>query len=101
MMVNQRSILDTPITFPEQQRSAIETVDLIAKAVSQSAGVRLEFAAGPLNLLANTSARLGATNEVARDILMRTLVRTNRKLSWRVFYSAGGREYILSIHGVQ
>jgi hypothetical protein len=100
-LVNARSILDTPISFPEQERSVIDTLELIKNAVSKATGIHIIIGTVPLNLLHRISSRQGATNEKARDVLVRDLKATNTKLSWQIFYAPGWNMYALNVHWVR
>jgi hypothetical protein len=100
-LVNTGSILDAPISFPEQERSVLKTLELIKNAVSQARGIKIEFGTVPANLLNRTSSRQGATNEKARDVLVRALKATNTKLSWWIFYAPGWKMYTFNVHWVR
>ncbi len=100
-LVNVGSILDTPISFPEQERSVIDTLELIKNAVSKATGIKIIFGTVPLNLLHRSSSRQGATNEKARDALAKALKATNTKLSWWIFYAPGWKMYTLNVHWVR
>jgi hypothetical protein len=100
-LVSVKSILDTTISFPEQERSVLDTLELITNAVSQARGIKFVISTVPRKLLHRTSSRQGATNEKARDVLVRTLKATNTKLSWRLFYGHGWKWYVLNVHWVR
>ncbi|MCI0664239.1 MAG: hypothetical protein L0220_24535 [Acidobacteria bacterium] len=100
-LVNVDSILDTPISFAEQERTLLEVLDLITNAVSQQRSKKLVVGSAPLNLMAQTTLRRGANNEKARDILVSALKATKAKLSWRIFYDPGIEWYALNLHMVR
>lgn len=100
-LVDVGSILDTPISFPEQERSVLKTLELIKNAVGKARGIKIIIGAVPSNLLHKTSSRQGATNEKARDVLVRALKATNTKLSWWIFYGPGWKWYTLNVHWVR
>lgn len=98
--VDQGSILDLPISFPERERTVFETVETVLKAVSQSAGIRVALATAPVKLLISTKTTQSASNEIARDVLVRTLESTKQKLSWRLLYGPGQKWYALNLRSV-
>jgi len=101
--VDQGSILDLPISFPERQRSGFETVETILKAVSQSAGISVGIGTAPMNLmnlLIKNQITQSASHEIASDVLVRTLESTKQKLSWRLLYSPGQKCFFLNLHSV-
>jgi hypothetical protein len=98
--VDQNSILDLPISFPERQRTVFETLETILKAVSQEAGIRVGVGTAPMNTLIRIQTTQGASSEIARDVLIRTLESTKHKLSWRLLYSPGQKLYALNLRGV-
>lgn len=100
-LVNMGSILDTPISFPEQERSMLKTLELIKNAVSQARGIKIIIGTVPSNLLHRKSSRQGATNEKARDVLVRALKATNTKLSWQILYAPGWKMYTFNVHWVR
>lgn len=100
-LVNIDSILDTPITFPAQERKVNTTLELITNAVSQVKGIKFIIGMAPMNLLDRTFYSGGANNEKAKDVLVRALKATNGKLSWRIFYDPGLKWYALNIHEIR
>jgi len=100
-LVNVDSILDTPISLAEKERTLLETIDLITNAVSQARGKFFGVGTVPLNLMAQTTFRRGANKEKARDVLVSALKATKSKLSWRIFYDPGIEWYALNLHVVR
>jgi hypothetical protein len=100
-LASVKPILDTTISFPEQERSVIDTLEIIKNAVSKAAGIKVIIGTVPLNLLHRISSRQGATDEKARDVLVKALKATNTKLSWRIFYAPGWKMYVLNVHWVR
>jgi hypothetical protein len=77
--VSMVSLLDAPINFPFRERTALEMISEICASLSR--GDRpVQFGSAPAGALSR-SALDGAANERARDVLMRTLERSGRKLS--------------------
>ncbi|MBI1747001.1 MAG: hypothetical protein HYR55_10490 [Acidobacteria bacterium] len=95
--VEQSSILDARITLPEQERNLEETLQAITRAVGQATQADIGIA-GPPNLLIHSRTRLGATHERARDVLVRALENSPRKISWRLFYGPDLKHYALNIY---
>ena len=83
--VKRQSRLDVRITLPEVERSTYSTLDAIVNEVNRISGTRLGMGTVPINLLMQTKARVGASNEVARDVLVRALAATGSPVSWRLF----------------
>jgi hypothetical protein len=100
-LADARSILDTPISFPEEERSALETLKLIKNAVNKAGRIKIAIGTVPANFLHHKSSRQGATNEKARDVLVRTLKATNTKFSWQLFYAPGWKMHFLNVHSVR
>jgi hypothetical protein len=95
------SILDTPISFPEESRGAVDTVNLILAEVSRKTLTELlltsDFGTSPLQRF---RVDLGAQNELARDLIVKTLSGTNQSLVFDLFYlirPEGDNQYIMRI----
>jgi hypothetical protein len=82
VVVKRRSRLDVRITLPEASRTLYETVEAILKGVNLP---MLGIGRAPVNLLRNRSARVSAKDEIARDVLVRTLAASGLQVSWRLF----------------
>lgn len=100
-LVSVNSILDTPISFPQQTRTLNETLEVITNSVSKARGIKFVIGTVPMNLLFRTSSRQGATNEKARGALISALKATNSELSWRILYGPGMKWYVLNVHWVR
>jgi len=98
--VEQGSLLDVPITLPEQKTDGLQALQAIVQAITDATHMEVIVGATPWNLLAQHQCDLAATNEPARTVLMRVLAGTNRKLSWRLLYDPGFQSYALNIHDV-
>jgi hypothetical protein len=81
---NRESRLDVRVTIPDAERSVLQTLELILAHVGELTGVPTLVATVPHNFLAQKKVRTGATNERARDVLVRALASTGRDLSWRL-----------------
>jgi hypothetical protein len=93
------SVLDVRISIPEGQRTIDQMLQLICAAVTTGANVRVELGASPSSVRAFTSGvwQLGARNEVARDVLLRTLGATKRQIVWQLLYQPDVRAYSLNL----
>jgi hypothetical protein len=99
-LVKLRSVLDARVSLPDDQRSLYLRIDAVLRAVTAASGTRIINGASG-NLFLQTHLRDGADNEVARDVLMRSLKATGRKLSWQLFYGPRLKDYVLNIHVVK
>jgi hypothetical protein len=108
----QSSILDVPISLPLEDRSDVEMLDAVVKAVSAATHIKIlgggmgGMGGGIANPDRPASYRLGADNERARDVLMRALVLLNdpkrgtwypQRLRWQLFYDSVESAYYLNI----
>jgi hypothetical protein len=112
-LVDVHSPLDARISFPESERKAFETLQLIgslASAASPGSKIQVDVTAGglPFPPLEQGVITVGAQNEVARDVLARALRETNygpkdvgvAKLSWNLLYDISTKTYKLSFSTV-
>jgi hypothetical protein len=91
--VRQLSPLDVRISFPEKDRSPEETLNLIYQSVRAAANINLAVLTDDRS---STNIRLGANNEVAREVLAKALRRPgSRRLSWSVRYDPEGKGYLI------
>ena len=81
---NRQSRLDVRVTIPEAERSVLATVELVLGQVRELTGVAVVLGRAPTNLLTQKKLRTGATNETARDVLLRALTSTGSDLTWRM-----------------
>src|SRR5262249_34246853 len=86
--VHQASMLDIPITFPEKERSVMETLETITGALSSATQMKVAIGTIPLNLFVRHRTTQSASSEPAREALIRTLESTNRRFSWRLLYDS-------------
>jgi hypothetical protein len=102
-MVEVASLLDTPVTFPEQEREIGQTMRAITDAVGLATSVTLNR--NPLNLgLRHDWEKVvfGASNEPARSALLRLFAMTgNEALSWSLLCAAGERRCTLNIRQIR
>lgn len=101
--VPQRSILDVPITFSSAgERGAFELLDAILKVISAATGRDIvgRYASGPLACGTPCAAydrKIDATNEPARDVLMRLLHSLNPRYTWLLYYGLPERGYVFNL----
>jgi hypothetical protein len=76
--------LDTLVSFPEMDRSIVETIALISKAVESQNGKGFGFGGpGGVSYFESTRAKIGANNEPARNVLARALKSPGQpRMSW-------------------
>lgn len=96
MSANERGIptprqsrLDVAVTLDDRERSVRELVEEVLAQVRASTGNRVVLGANPIKSLIQTELRLGAKDEPARDVLVRALAASGRKLSWQLFCDPG------------
>jgi hypothetical protein len=96
------SPLEARITIPYESRSGVVTLDVLAQAISASAG-RPVFAVPPRgNLLVQARLTVGAQNQTAREVLWEALQAIDRKLSWQMLCSVGdGAECAINVYSVR
>ncbi|MCG3161304.1 MAG: hypothetical protein JMDDDDMK_02455 [Acidobacteria bacterium] len=70
--VRQASILDIPITFPENERSVLETLETITRALSSATQIKVVIGTIPLNLFARHRTTQSTSNTPAREVLIKT-----------------------------
>jgi len=101
-LVRQQAVFDSVITIPSQDRTVLQSLELLCDAISRSTGVKVVLGTIPDNLFYHSRSRVGAKRETARDFLVRLLATANTTvhLSWRLLYGPGTRYYALNIHGV-
>jgi hypothetical protein len=110
-LVQQRSPLDVPISFPEAERDGLATLRTICEAVTAAFGKKISPGTLSVSFFSNTLVRIGANNETARDVLAKVLealrwqdprnVGPLPKLSWRLFYGPDTQYYSLNVKGVE
>jgi hypothetical protein len=108
MLVSDYSPLDLPISFPEVDAGADSGLRAFSEALSAASGKRIKL----LDSLFTMNVKIGANNEVARDVLARLLTGLrNRsgpapKLAWTLVMEPGinaphSGDYSLSLRTVR
>ena len=95
------SVLESSISIPGATRTADEMIRKVLRLVTHTTGITVELGIAPVNLLRGTTVNEGATREVARDVLLRTLSATGRTLSWQLFYGPDTKTYAFNVHIVE
>lgn len=97
--------METPISFPSQQRDATETLSLILNAVAQRLGIKVGLGNLPMVAFVNRKATVGADNEPANIVLMRLFDQLSPSgyspYSYHLFYDPGLKYYLADIAAVQ
>ena len=95
-----RSMLETPVQLPAQERNGMQMLEAWVDAVSASSKQRIIIGAAPLNLFLTYKDDKDLTSQNARDALTEILARfgKGRKLSWQLFYDPGQKIYAINIH---
>ena len=112
-LVPDQSPLEVRISFPELQRTDLETLDAICGTILADSGMKVGVASHNFDGLRSTEARgkyyvtIGANNEPARSVLQRTLARLERpepgnktpipKMAWSLLYVPGQKIYVLNV----
>lgn len=103
-----QSPLETKISFPQLQRTAMQTLDAICGAIQANTGKQIGVASAPFGGQPY-SATIGANNETARNVLQRTLANIRYpdgqtgqlpKTSWNLLYDPGVKMYLLNVRQV-
>lgn len=91
------SALDARIALAPKPRTALEALDEILERLSAALGQPVGRGAAPLAALAGRKIALSAEGEPAREVLARLVAATGMRLSWRLLYDPGLREYALNL----
>jgi hypothetical protein len=104
------SILDQPVSFPQQERSAAELVELILREVTKRRGIKVELAAAPLQLFLQSRFAVGANEQTAASILGDVFQDLSRQagpaakgqtlLSYRLLFDSQLSYYLLTVSPV-
>jgi hypothetical protein len=89
-------ILDTLISIPEQERSVLDTVEVVLAEITRKTGKKAILFTFYSNLLLRDRASIGGKNVSARSVLRRALAATNRPLLWDLGYDVNLRMYLFS-----
>jgi hypothetical protein len=107
-LVPYRSPLDARISFPEMDRDAEDAIQLFCQVTGAASGKKIGLGGGP-GVLKWKTVRVGATSEVARDVLARLLTTVHSdssrlqeyKVSWALLTNGPpGIDALLYLHQV-
>jgi len=102
VLVNQHSPLDAKISFPEAERTWRETIDIIYQSIRNASHAPITDLGHPMQDSDTTRLRLGARDDIARDVLAKALRRPGRsKFSWILRYDPQNKIYTIVLIGVQ
>jgi hypothetical protein len=90
------------ITIRRQELSGSQMLRVICEAISDATGARIGIGNIPLNATINFRGEIAASNERARDVLLRTLHEIDNRFSWLLLYgpSSNDEMYYLNVHRV-
>lgn len=107
MSANERGIptprqsrLDVPVTLDGSERTGLELIEAVLGQVSAATGLRVAPGTVPINLLVQTKLRLSAENDPARDVLLRALAATGKRVSWRLLCGPDTKTCYFNVHFV-
>ena len=92
-------LLDTPITIPVAHRSAYETLDIILKTLSSTAGVKVYASLLSVNHIQEPDIVVGGSNVPARALLLQALDAANkhRIIRWDLLFDPNMDAYALRV----
>jgi hypothetical protein len=97
--VNVQPILDTRVSFPAQERSALELLEVLCAALTDQTQHPISLGIIPVShYFSAMRVTFGADNEIARNVLVR-LVRAfpDGELTWNLNYGIFRQEYALNL----
>lgn len=95
--ISKAPILDSRISIPPAERTAMDMLNEVCDALSEQSGLKMGLGSGPLRTLSGAKSLYGATDEPARDVLVRTLDQAGGYMTWRLSFSPNLRWYLLNI----
>jgi hypothetical protein len=96
--IDHASPLDLPITLTTEKVSGSQAIEAILKEVASRTGVEFTvITMGGRNLMSQFNGAVQAQNEVARDVLLRTLQSMNHRLSWLMYYDVSMKRYFFNV----
>lgn len=90
------AILDTLVTVPTVQRSLMETLKLIARALSLNSGIKVVGISPDNNFAAQSAVSIGGTSVSGRSLLLQTAGQLPLGTIWNLLYEANTPKYILT-----
>lgn len=101
-LTRQGSLLDTVVNFPRKERTGLQTLEALCRAISREAQMPVIVGAVPVNLFMHHKEQYGTAGGKAREVLLQLFERIDSgvRLSWQLFYDPGMKMYVLNIHAV-
>ncbi len=92
-------LLDTHINIPSEHRSALETLNLILKTLSSTAGVKVYASMLSSNSIQGPDIVVGGSDIPARVLLLQTLQSANKRrfIRWDLLFNSDADQYALCI----
>ncbi len=92
-------VLDTHINIPSEHRSALETLNLILKTLSSTAGVKVYASMLSSNVIQEPDIVVGGTDIPARVLLLETLQSANKRrfVRWDLLFNSDANQYAFCI----
>ncbi|MGO9575573.1 MAG: hypothetical protein ACLPTQ_14745 [Terriglobales bacterium] len=91
-----KPLLDTVITIPAEERTTIDSIRLVLRAISEKSGCKVEDGTGPINTL-TASSKIGGQERPAREILSKLASATPLPLVWILLYDADNAMYFFNL----
>ncbi len=88
-------ILDTRISIPVEDRTAIDALSLVLKELSVKSNTKVAIGWVPNNLLFNTRVTVGGNNLTARALVLQIFNATGRPVSYSLLYFEDTHRYLL------
>lgn len=97
--VKQQSILRTPITFSSGELNGFQLIEAILKQVSAASGANILGMSAErfTNAFYNYRGQIDATDEPARDVLLRALHSIHPRFTWFLNYDPSGQYYAFAV----
>lgn len=94
---NQRSLLDTPITFNAANLSTMEALSSFVGVLSVKSGTKVVLGTMPWNVLAQSSVTVSGDTLPARKVLADICDSANVELMWGLLYDFDSNSYFLNL----
>ncbi len=92
-------VMKNPITFPESERLADETIDLLVSEIAKASGKKVAVTLDPFVRMP-PMVRLGASSELPSEVLAKLARSIGVTLSYQCLYDASDLKYYVNIYPV-